>query len=283
MKKLLLFLACAAGLVLSTQPVAAKKPQLVVNSEPSGAAIYINGANTGLQTPATLPIKGNKPFTLTIQKKGYEDGQVVVAKTNMLGKNQFPPQVSCTLTPLVTAPTAYQKDPTIRRGEAQKMVSRDAAGQTALEQTIIRWAVDSDPQGARVFWRVISSVPDQVKNTNESYLMTTPYEETRSFNILGLTYENLRDVQIEIKLSLPGYNDQVKRFNVRQAIDQQEISAFYQMVPKAGNSTTAAQQTTPQQQQQPTVQIQVQQTQTGASAQNSTPAQPAPAQTPAQQ
>ena len=59
-----------------------------------------------------------------------------------------------------------------------------------------------------------------VKNTNETYLMTTPYEETRAINILGLTYENSRDVQIEIKVVKTGYEAQVKRFNVRQAIDQ---------------------------------------------------------------
>ena len=121
-------------------------------------------------------------------------------------------------------------DLSMPKGEAQKAVSRDTPGQTALEQTIIRWAIDSDPQGARVFWRVISSVPAQVKNTNETYLMTTPYEETRSFNILGLTYENSRDVQIEIKIVKNGYHTQVKRFNVRQAIDQQEISAFFMLV-----------------------------------------------------
>ena len=76
------------------------------------------------------------------------------------------------------------------------------------------------------------SIPAVVKNTNETYLMTTPFEETRSFNILGLTYENSRDVQIEIKVSKKGYEDQVKRFNVRQAIDQQEISGFFEMVAK---------------------------------------------------
>lgn len=123
-------------------------------------------------------------------------------------------------------------DTTIPEGEAKKVVSRDNPGQTALEQTIIRWAFDSDPQGARIFWRVISSVPAQVKNTNETYLTTTPYEETRSFNILGLTYENSRDVQIEVKIVKSGYHTQVKRFNVRQAIDQQEISAFFMLVPQ---------------------------------------------------
>ena len=123
-------------------------------------------------------------------------------------------------------------DTSIPQGEARKSVSRDNPGQTALEQTIIRWAIDSDPQGARVFYRVLSSIPAVVKNTNETYLMTTRYEETRAFNILGLTYENSRDVQIEIKVVKTGYEAQVKRFNVRQAIDQQEISSFFMLVPK---------------------------------------------------
>ena len=65
--------------------------------------------------------------------------------------------------------------------------------------------------------------------------MTTPYEETRAFNILGLTYENSTNVQIEIKLEKSGYETQVKRFNVRQAIDQQEISSFFELVPKANH------------------------------------------------
>ena len=58
----------------------------------------------------------------------------------------------------------------------------------------------------------------------------TPFEETRSFNIPGLSYENSRNVQIEIKVKRNGYLDQTKRFNVRQAIDQQEISSFFDMI-----------------------------------------------------
>ena len=122
------------------------------------------------------------------------------------------------------------KDTTIAKGEATKAVDREKPGQTALERAIIRWYFESQPQGARIYWRVISSVPDQVKNTNELWLGTTPFEETRSFNILGLTYENARDVQIEIKVRRNGYIDQTKRFNVRQAIDQQEISSFFDMI-----------------------------------------------------
>lgn len=100
-----------------------------------------------------------------------------------------------------------------------------------VDDIIIRWMLDSEPRGARISWRIISTVPQEVKNSNELYLGMTPYEETRSFNIMGLTYENASNVQIEIKMSRNGYLDQVKRFNVRQALDQQEISAFYELVP----------------------------------------------------
>ena len=114
--------------------------------------------------------------------------------------------------------------------EKEESGTGDSSG-IRVEDIIIRWMLDSDPRGARVFWRVVSSVPQEVKNTNELYLGTTPYEETRSFNILGLTYDNAHNVQIEIRMSRDGYLDQVKRFNVRQALDQQEISTFYDLVP----------------------------------------------------
>lgn len=114
----------------------------------------------------------------------------------------------------------------------EEMVSRENGGATTLEDTLIRWYFDSDPRGARIFYRVISTVPDEVKNTNESYLTTTPFEETKSFSIPGLTYTNSRNVTIEIKITKRGYEDQVKRYNVRQAIDQQEISGFFELVEK---------------------------------------------------
>ena len=112
-------------------------------------------------------------------------------------------------------------------------VSRDNPGATDMEKTILRWYIDSDPRGARVFWRVISNVPGEVPNTNETYLTTTPIEETRSFNIPGLTYDNANNVTVEIKVSKRGYEDQVKRYNVRQALDQQEISGFFELVEKS--------------------------------------------------
>ena len=103
------------------------------------------------------------------------------------------------------------------------------AGDTALESTIIRWYIISAPQDADVSWRVVSSTPS-VKNTNSTYVGTTPYETTESFDIRGLTFENSGNVQIEITCEKSGYLTQKKRFNLRQAIEQREISAKFNLV-----------------------------------------------------
>ncbi len=111
--------------------------------------------------------------------------------------------------------------------EKNKQVSGD--GTTALESTIIRWWFGSTPAGADVYWRVISSTPE-VKNTNQNYLGTTPYESTQSFDIIGLTYNNSGNVSIEISCEKAGYITQNKRFNIRQAIDQKEISTKFNLI-----------------------------------------------------
>ncbi len=199
-----------------------QKKRIAINSEPAGASIYINGAPINQTTPVLIRKPGGKQFSVSFKKEGYDDGKLLVVKAKRYNKKkEYPHEITYRLT---------KKDPTIPAGAAKEIVTREAPGQTLLERTIIRWYFDSAPRGARISWRVISSIPDQVKNTNETYLTTTPYEETRSFNILGLTYENSRDVTIEVKASASGYHDQVKRFNVRQAIDQQEISSFFDLV-----------------------------------------------------
>ncbi len=244
-------------------PMEPTSKEVEINSEPQGASVYMDGKYLGI-TPmkVTVPLKyiGDpgvysyktmhqlyeksaelSSSTFLFVKQGYEKQEVefkpTVTSTYGVPKNYngklllldftFPEGVFCSL----ERSQEYTKDTTIPAGEAYNVVSRDNPGGTELEQTIIRWYFDSAPRGARVFWRVISSIPAEVKNTNELYLGPTPFEETRSFNILGLTYANSRDVQIEIKVTKNGYMDQVKRFNVRQAIDQQEISSFFELVP----------------------------------------------------
>ncbi|MCH5335749.1 MAG: hypothetical protein J1D86_08135 [Alistipes sp.] len=248
------------AIVLTVSPVEAKKPivtparhhMITVSSNPGGAQVYMNGQPILMNTPGIIDVtlqgsiipnkknmaaafaeaRRNSSITLTFVKEGYVHKMVTLEPSiSYHNKNyifDWPQVAHADLEP--AAGSAYDNDKTIVAGEAASRVSRDNAGKTALERTILRWYFDSDPQGARIFWRVISSVPDEVKNTNETYLMTTPYEETRSFNIQGLTYENSRDVQIEVKVMKNGYEPQVKRFNVRQAIDQQEISSFFMLV-----------------------------------------------------
>lgn len=116
-----------------------------------------------------------------------------------------------------------------KTAKQEKNAQVSGAGDTALEHTVIRWYIQSKPQGADVSWRVISSTPD-VSNTNSSFVGTTPYESTEAFDIRGLTYNNSGNVQIEVSCEKDGYLPQRKRFNLRQAIDQKEISAKFNLV-----------------------------------------------------
>ena len=260
MKKLLL-IGLIAMLGISTaeakeKPLKAKKTDITisVDCDIPGVDVYLDGNLVGmtpdkitLNVPTAINTRQkyadqayqilNEMHKLEFRKDGYRTETEVIKPSSITGQqlmgrvvyvSTWPAVIKVKLKP--TADNPYVKDNSIPAGEANKVVNRDRPGQTALERTIIRWYFESQPQGARIFWRVISSVPDQVKNTNEIWFGNTPFEETRSFNIQGLTYENSRDVQIEIKVRRPGYLDQTKRFNVRQAIDQQEISSFFDMV-----------------------------------------------------
>ena len=111
--------------------------------------------------------------------------------------------------------------------EANKHVQGE--GNTSLESTVIRWYLDSAPKGADISLRIVSSTPE-VKNTNQNYVGSTPYETTETFDIVGLTYNNSGNVQIEVTCEKAGYITQKKRFNIRQAIDQKEISTKFNLI-----------------------------------------------------
>lgn len=261
--KAYLYLAIAVWLLIAPfnklsaqQAVILSEQYATVNlqSDPSGAKVYYNGKLICTSTPATvqIPYRGTvmpgkkknviermyrsaeaSSIHLTFVKDGYPQGEEVLTPTITEEKKSYfftwPKSVIHEF-PQDRQRAAYRNDPSMPKGALDERVTRDNAGRTSLERTILRWYFDSYPQGARIFWRVISSVPDEVKNTNEVWLGSTPFEETRSFNIQGLTYENSRDVQIEIKVKRKGYIDQNKRFNVRQAIDLQEISSFFDLI-----------------------------------------------------
>lgn len=233
--KLIRILFTTATLIAGCFTATAKDYSITLSSNPDGAVVYLNGQQVSQTTPAIITISdkvAKKTMIFKFEKEGYESRAMTISYDKKQLKNN--PVVYCQLKekPKPKKVIQYVEDPTISTEQAQQRVSRNNAGKTEMEKTILRWFFDSDPRGARIYYRVISSVPNEVKNTNETYLTTTPLEETRSFNINGLTYDNSRDVTIEIKVSKRGYEDQVKRFNVRQALDQQEISGFFEMVKK---------------------------------------------------
>lgn len=114
-----------------------------------------------------------------------------------------------------------------KKEEPKEVVQRN--GDTDLENAIVRWDVQSRPQGADLFWRVVSRTPE-VKSTNNKYLQTTPYEATKALDIKGLTAEAASNVSIIIRCEKEGYLPQEKEFNVRMVLDQEEISAFFKLI-----------------------------------------------------
>ena len=115
------------------------------------------------------------------------------------------------------------------KNEAGKKVVGE--GNTALEHLTVHWNVNSRPQGADVYWRVISQTPD-VKNQNYKYLETTPYEGSETINIKGLTYNNAGNVQIEIKVEKKGYYSQTKKLDILSLIDDNDVSYMFKLVPE---------------------------------------------------
>lgn len=213
--------------------VYAKDIPITIQTNPEGAEVYLNNVLVSTTTPTVINVPektARKVMLFRFVKNGYETRNMTVQYTKEQLK--YGPVVLCDMKKSAPDRPAAANDPTVTRNQRQQRVDRENGGATDMEATIIRWFFDSDPRGARIMYRVISNVPNEVKNTNETYLTTTPYEETRGFNIPGLTYQNSRNVTIEFKISKRGYEDQVKRYNVRQSIDQQEISGFFELVPK---------------------------------------------------
>lgn len=226
----------AFAITTAVLPASSKEYEATLVSDPDGAVVYLNGMVVAQTTPAIIKLDKkhvDKNLMFRFEKRGYESKTVIISldKKDMKKGPIIHAKLEKSSAEESVKSNIYQKDPSIPQGQANARVSRDDAGATDMERSIIRWYFDSDPRGARIFYRVISNNPAEVKNTNETYLTSTPYEETKGFSIPGLTYENARNVTVEIKVSKKGYADQVKRYNVRQALDQQEISGFFELVP----------------------------------------------------
>ena len=128
----------------------------------------------------------------------------------------------------VVTQVVYQQAP--QQVEPQQQTISQPAKPTAVSETYtIHWDINSRPQGADVFYRLISNTPE-VKNQNFKYLETTPYESTETLKIPGLTRENAGNVQIEVKVEKTGYYTQKKKVSVLSLMDEADVSMMFKLV-----------------------------------------------------
>ncbi len=201
------------------------------------ARAQVDGENYYINGPTSVKVNRGFNKSVITAENETSKGSVDVEKgfnAMSLGNillGGIPGYVVDVATGAVTKPTEssyviYMK-PRLAKNEPTEKV--EGSGATVLEQMIVRWDVQSRPQGADIFWRVVSKTPE-VKSTNNKYLMTTPYEATKALDIKGLTYQSSSNVRIILRCEKDGYMPQEKEFDVRMVLDQEEISAFFRLV-----------------------------------------------------
>lgn len=225
--------------------------QVTINSEPSGAKVYQEGKYIGT-TPcyASLNVKTKKlvydidadqvrdpsrppySYEFTITMDGYEpatvyfEGQYEYHQSGWVGGGQKY---------YIVKPKSYKLFAVLKKDNAyasQVLTTSTNDRQQTNSEAIptIRWHFDSDPEGAKIFWKVKSSIPNIVKNTDLLYLGETPFNETKPLNIKGLNNSNSDKVEIEIEIVKKGYIKQRKTFSGNLLINQQEISWFFDLI-----------------------------------------------------
>ena len=126
--------------------------------------------------------------------------------------------------------SSYDRQPAQRAPQNQYgSYSQPQYVQPKNQPAPIHWSIDSRPQGADIYWRVVSSTPE-VKSQNFKYLGSSPYEATEQLNISGLTTDNAGEVQIVVKCEKDGYYAQTKRFALSSILDEKELSVFFKLV-----------------------------------------------------
>ena len=91
--------------------------------------------------------------------------------------------------------------------------------------------IDSDPDEARVFWRIISQ-DSNVRDTEQQYLGKTPFKDQKAFRISGLTSKNANKVKIELIVKKNGYYDVTKVYSAAELLNIMEINGFFELEAK---------------------------------------------------
>lgn len=223
-----LVFSCTLCLFINIESAVAQS----IESTPSGAKVYFEGSYLG-KTPLKLnetsfPYKlvykirkdriediSSPPYSylLTLKMDEYEEQTVrIIGEWKYISKYNDLDCVAGPKSNRVSVVMEKKDIPTIAD------VSPD-----------VHWSFDSEPSGARVFWKVSSFIPDTVKNTDYIYLGTTPIDAIKPLSIKGLTSKNAAKVKIDVKIQSKGYKTEIKAFSAELLTEQQEISWFFEL------------------------------------------------------
>lgn len=226
--KLFLLVLFCVSLSLNSFILQAQK----IESSPSGAKVYYEGSYLGktplkigdnvFPKPLIYQIRRDKAgdvskppyvYVLTLKMPGYEDQTVrIVGEWRFISKYQ---DQNCTVAP--------------KSWKYSVVMDEIDAPDISEEVPDIHWGIDSDPSGARVFWRVVSRIPNIVKETDFIYLGSTPIDMVKPLNIKGLTSGNSDNVKIVVRIQSKGYKTETRTFSSNLLTDQNEISWFFEL------------------------------------------------------
>ena len=243
--------------------------QITINSEPSGAKVYQEGTYIGttpcsasVKQKLVYDIDANKvkddskppysfPFTITME--GYEpatvyfEGSYEYHEAGIGGKNKYyivKPK-SYKLFAVLKKDNNYisQESNNVSQGldDENRVANTDNYGISNLtsvqyiikedkqEKPEVRWRFDSDPSGAQIYWRIKSTIPETVSNSDLFYLGTTPFYEIKPLNIKGLDDDNSDKITIEIMVAKKGFVTQTKKFSGKLLTDYQELNWYFEL------------------------------------------------------
>lgn len=213
-----------------------------VTSEPAGAKVYVDGKMVGT-TPCKVTFSGkwvydidanrvnpNKPpyskkFTFVLD--GYETATEYWEGTyeyHESGFGQYRQKY------YIVKPSGYSVMAVLRRDPSAIPVQAAPVQSTTTnsEELVMQCNVDSDPDEARVFWRIISQDAN-VRNTEQQYLGKTPFKDKKAFRISGLSSKNADKVKLELIIKKNGYYDVTKIYSAAELLDILEINGFFEM------------------------------------------------------
>lgn len=213
-----------------------------VTSEPTGAKVYVDGKLIGT-TPCKAEFTGkwvydidadrvnpNKPpysKKFTFVKEGYKTATEYWEGTyeyHEAGIGQYRQKYYIVKPNGYGVMTVLKRDPSYTQVQAQSQqssISKNA-------DLVMKCNIDSEPDEARVFWRVISQ-DSNVRNTEAQYLGKTPFKGEKAFKISGLSGKNSNNVKIEITIKKNGYYDVTKIYSVADLLEIMEINGFFEM------------------------------------------------------